>query len=506
MSEDIAVLKANRNQIAVRHGLPPVGAVMVNQHGIEWLVDGHIYLRTLASIARTGLVCDDRDDPQDLYPVILPQNVSSRLMAFIDETSRCTSKSILPVDTMPSLRPQSAHPEGYWVDGQSDPHLIVVYLDAAHVHETIFAHEIGHIWIDLVEDCEDYRMPKDLSNPARVHQWTNIQSFVLDRKVNEVLREKGFDVSVIDGHVEEALAALSLAILSGYRPPEPREAAFLANTLASAMLDHETGAADTLQSLDMAAMVFQRDLPGVYELACQLAASVRKHGYHNRASIRQAIDECALLSFRYIGEPLDLEHEIVEETPEECYDDKYPECFSGLPVRAKLEIGKAMARQRIPAGTEYRLSYTPGGSVQIQFAQASGVLTSPVMLHHAHHLPYDTAFANRSRSLPKGNAMMNKPTTQRTPVQPPTLPMFGNVSGRRTYAPGLAVFLSRVRLEEQLGGEHPYCIINKVVVLSALRTRTGSSRKSAQSIPWATAFASARLSRASREPTWVQYC
>lgn len=118
MNDEIAVQKPCYNQIAVRHGLPPVGAMMVNQHGIEWRVDGHLQLRTLATIARSGMPHDDSEDPQDLYPVIIPQNLSPRLTEFIAETSRCTSKSIMPVDTMPSLRPQSAHPESYWVDGR----------------------------------------------------------------------------------------------------------------------------------------------------------------------------------------------------------------------------------------------------------------------------------------------------------------------------------------------------------------------------------------------------
>lgn len=33
---------------------------------------------------------------------------------------------------------------------------------------------------------------------------------------------------------------------------------------------------------------------------------------------------------------------------------------------------------------------------------------------------------------------------------------FENIPGRRTYSPGIALFLSRVRLAEQLGGEHSY--------------------------------------------------
>ena len=73
--------------------------------------------------------------------------------------------------------------------------------------------------------------------------------------------------------------------------------------------------ADALQRLDMATLVLHHDLPESYELACSLAASVRRHGYSDRAGIRKAIDECALSSFNFVGEALNLTRDVVEETP-----------------------------------------------------------------------------------------------------------------------------------------------------------------------------------------------
>jgi hypothetical protein len=476
MNEDITVLKESRNQIAIRHGLPSIGAMMVNKYGIEWLVDGHLFVPTLSTIARQGVGGSDSEDPRDLYPVVIPQNLSPRLTDFLAETDRCTSKGIIPLDTLPFLRPHSAHPGGHWIDGLTSPQHILMFLDAARAHETVIAHEIGHIWIDAVEDCEDYRTLKDLSDTAKVFMWTNLQSFVLDNKVNAVLREKSFDMSVIEADVEEALATFATAILSGYRPTNARKAVFVASTLATAMLDHETGALDALQSLDMAAMVFQRDLADVYELACHLAASVRRHGYSDRASIRRAIDECALLSFAFVGDRLDLDNEMVLEMPTEDYEDKYPDVFPGWPVQAKLEVPRAMAKMKIPADTEAELKYTPGGSVQIRFAGADG-WTAPIVLQHVRRMPNDIPFAENPLFASKGRMKMNRPNATlpsncpsqkevKMPsvpnpvvgIQPtlPAMPMPRGLPGRRSYAPGLARFLSQVRLAEQLGGEHPY--------------------------------------------------
>ena len=471
MSRELAVLRENRNSLAVRHGLPPIGATMSNQHGICWRVDGHFFAPTLATLARGPVVADN---PLDLFPVLNPQNFSPRLLEFIAETDRCTSKQLLLLDTLPHLRPGEAHPDGHWVDAWSNPSFIPVFLDAAHAHETIIAHEIGHVWIDLVDDCEDYRVLCDLLDTAKVHQWTSIQSFVLDRKVNEVLRQKGFDTSLLDAQLGELLASLACALQAGYQPPSRAEAAFLAIHVAMAMLDGETGANGTLQSLDMATLAIECHLPDVYDLACQMAASVREQGYCDRASIRRSIDACAALSFAFTEQPFETERDLVEEQPEECFADKYPQCFAGLPVRAKLEIGRIMAKQGISAGTECRLSASPVGNVQIEFCDEAGAWTAPMLLHHAPRLPHDVSA--RIRPAPEKQSHMKQPTisipqnrTQLSIVPSLAVPPFpslpsvasylpgGSLSAsRRHYNTGTALFLTRVRLWEQVGGEHPY--------------------------------------------------
>ena len=465
MSRELTVLRENRNSLAVRHGLPPIGATMSNQHGIFWRVDGHFFAPTLATLARGPVVAEN---PRDLFLVLHPQNLSPRLLEFIGETDRCTSKQFLLLDTLPHLRPGEAHPDGHWVDAWSNPAFIPVFLDAAHVHESMIAHEIGHVWVDLVEDCEDYRVLRDMSDTAKVHQWTSIQSFVLDRKVNEVLRRKGFDLSLLDSQQNEALSALACALVAGYQPPSQAEAAFLAIHLATTMLDGETTANDALQSFDMATLAIECHLPDVYALACQMAASVREYGYADRASIRRSIDACASLSFAFTGQAFDVGQDTIEEQPEEIFEDKHPQELAGLPVRAKQEIARLMAKQSIPAGTECRLSISPISGVQIAFVDEAGAWSAPIVLHHLHRLPYDTGA--RVRPVPEKRNSMKQPTTH-TPqsrTQPPAvpspsvpsfaphLPTAGVSPSRRHYNTGTALFLTKVRLWEQIGGEHPY--------------------------------------------------
>jgi hypothetical protein len=137
-----------------------------------------------------------------------------------------------------------------------------------------------------------------------------------------------------------------------------------------------------------------------------------------------------------------------------------------------------MARMEIPSGSECRLSYTPGGSVQVQFCEASGAWTSPVMLHHASRIPNDVfSRGHRPMQPQKGRFPMQSPVhpapvrniplpgvpTIAAPVpvaaslpNTPNVSMPGGSPMHRTYAPGIARFLSQVRLAEQLIGEHPY--------------------------------------------------
>jgi len=368
VSQELTIIRENCNALAVRHGLPSIGAAMTNQHGIQWRVDGHFFAPTIASVARGPVVAEN---PHDLFPVLCPQNFSPKLLDLIAETDRCTSKQILFLDTMPHLRPGEAHPDGHWVDAWSNPSFIPVFLDAARVQESIIAHEIGHVWIDLVDDCEDYRVMRDLSNTAKAHQWTSLQSFVLDRKVNEVLLHKGFDLTLLDAQLEEMLASLACAVVAGYQPLSKAEAAFLAIPLAARMLDGEAAQDGTQHSLNGAIEAIEYHLPEVYALASRMAASVREYGYGNRASIRRSIDACAGLSFAFTGEPFNSETDLIEELPEECLEDKFPQAFAGLMVCAKLEIGRIMAKQGITAGADCRLRFSQDG-IQIAFCDVAG--------------------------------------------------------------------------------------------------------------------------------------
>jgi hypothetical protein len=476
---------------------------------MQWVVIDHIHAPNLVSYARDrGL--SSPHNPADLLPRVAAEHLSQRLLDFWIETDRCTSKAFLIVDTLPHLRPQYAFRHGHSVDAWSVPDATLFAFDFANIHESIIAHEIAHLWIDLVEDCEDYRSPVDWLDTARAQQILFIQSFVLDRKVNQVVRERGFDLSIFAEHSRQAISNFTKATLLGHCPPTRPEAVMNALMIASALLEQEDGlhskeASETHApvlcydgSMASALRLLRDAVPEIYDLAERFVAAVQKHGTDNREQIRHAIDECLIIAFEFTGDPLNLETELHEDAPNETYQlDKMPDFLPGWPVRAKIEANKIRAKLRVGNNAPHRLSQNLSGAMQIEFLHPCGAWTSPVIVPHAPYVPQlsapHSALPPGLRHLPP--AVLNLlPETVRTqqppktgmhamqtgvpPVIPsqvpqlPAIPALPDMSASwfgasskppygRSYMAGVGLWLSEARLQEQLDlREHPYTYAN----------------------------------------------
>lgn len=501
-----SVLMQQRNAQAVRMGLPPLGTRLVTECGMEWSVLSHIHAPNLVSYARNrGL--SSPAHPHDLLPRMVPEKLSKRLLDFWVETDKCSSKGFLIVDTLPHLRPQYAYPLGHTVDAWSVPDATLFAFDFATLHETIIAHEIAHVWIDLVEGCEDYRYPVDWLDTARAQQILFIQSFVLDGKVNEVIAERGFDLSIIAEHQRQTISNLTRAVLLGHRPPSVREAVTSALLIASTLLEQEQGQHEKETtspvlcydgSLESALRLLRQEVPEIYELAERFVAAVQRHGYANREQIRRAVDECLTVAFEFSGDRLDLENDLCEVAPNETYQlDKSPDMLPSWPVRAKIEIAKIRAKLRVGNEAPFRLSQSFSGAMQIEFLHPCGVWTSPVMVPHAPYLPQlpapQDALPPHLRHLPEAvrvqlmppqpghrakqfsaGQIPQVPMPQVPQITSPTMAVFPELPDvpnswlnatlqppfGRHYMPGLGVWLSQARLQEQLDKrEHPYSYV-----------------------------------------------
>ncbi len=486
---EIVALRERDANLAARVGMPPVGATATSKAGIVWKVDGHTHA---SSISTQG----QANSELTLYPVVVPQNLSPMLNEFWMEVARCTPKAIMPLDTLPHQFPKRAHPGGHSVDSISDRHRILLFLDGADTTEAVIAHELAHVWIELVRGIEDYRVMRDTSDSGRYSQVQLLQSFVLDVAVETVLKEKGFDTSDIEVDKQAALKQMGQAASAGYEPPTKREAVYMASFLASALLE-ESGS-NVLCSQTSALVKSQ--LPDVHRLANVFRDAVRNSPPTCAESAKRAIDQVLSAAFEYTDGGIDLASELFEYKPEPSWEfDKHPEWLRGVSVRGKCEVGIAMARNGVSSEMGAQFERQEDGRIKVRFQTPDGGFTPYIELEHVQTIPESAeARARRIMEINQMNRRAMDPTARGTnlpsaPMGPdahvqrvmeinemnrrridemakgpklPDLPNTGPFGPKpppgfppapgRSYSPGLARFLTQVRLQELMGGEHPY--------------------------------------------------
>jgi RHS repeat-associated protein len=452
LAVEYSARRERNNQLAISVGLPTVGAKMLNKYGIEWVVESHVYVPTPGTINRWR--AGEGERAEDLYPSVVPLNLSSRFNEFIGAVDRCTTKTFVLLDTTPELRP-SAVQGSHSLDTIGDTGANLVFIDAARLHETVLAHEIGHAWTQYVDQCEDERVMEEVSDPQRLHQLHFVQSFVLDLKVNDLIRRKGFDMSPIGSDQAASILSLCQALESGYRPPNRREEVFMALLLASQMLEEDSGQMYALVNARNAVTRIMNKNEGLAYLAERFAGAVRSHGFSNRDAIRRAIDDCLTIAFEFTGDGIDLDNDLVTPDAEEPNFDKYPEWIHGVPVRLKVDVGRIMARESIPAESRWSLSCGPDGQTLLGFELPGGMTCGPWELDYPY--PFDrTSEALRLMAINRLNRERLMSLTPQVVGHSPANSGVPSYNHRRHYMAGLGRFLTQARLEEQLRGEHAY--------------------------------------------------
>ncbi|WKZ79022.1 MAG: hypothetical protein QY327_06675 [Fimbriimonadaceae bacterium] len=487
--------RTERNNIAARQlGLPEVGQSFRSAHGLEFVVQGHAYLPTANTLKRWNQ--GGKGHPEDLYPIIEPTNMSKRFMDFVSAVDRCTTKILMVVDTVPHIRTWEA-PFHNSLDTAVVPDSMVLRLDAARAHETVFAHEIGHAWVQYVDRCEDERALKDDSDPARLHQLTFIQSYVLDLKVNDVLRRKGFDMSPIDGDLAKSMNSLGRALSVGYRPENPREALFMSLQVAAQIVERERGNALGLVRFDETLGKIRVLDAEIHKLGVGMAEAVFEFGLDTTEAVQRVVDACLKLGFGFTGDPLDLDNDLIVPPHEEPDFDKYPQWLSGAYPKVKCEIGRHMALQDIPVGSRTHLE-NRGDHAMLSFILPDESVRGPwripvpfakwLMEHTTGEVMRMNQMAKERQkkmmeevdrmnreskarqealmaqalgrplpTVPSWQAETQQPHVPGIPSEPSVGPPFpGGIPGRRPYMAGLGRFLTEARLAERLGGEHPY--------------------------------------------------
>jgi hypothetical protein len=365
------------NERAELHGMPPIGTKTISEDGIEWEIVNYGFFPLPAGLARYP-------NDSDYLPLVWPTGISERLAKLLSETDHCTSKHILFIDTMPSCHPFKLGEDLHYAISSSNPDESYILLDVANAHETTFAHEIAHLWLNYVQEDGDgmRRLREEALDNIKHMQLNFVQSFVVDLKVNDLIAERGFDMSSIRHDEIHGLTLLRDAFAIGYQPPTSREALLHSISIADAIHDQKRWPDEDKQQLAHLLEFFEAATPQIYQAAQELVEIVGRHGYDSREAIRKTLDECISLAFRATGDDFDIERDLEEFRPGESMKDKYPDELPGCPVPLKLEIAKTMARNGISGPCEVGVSASDSGMAQITTVDANGARRGPVAVNY----------------------------------------------------------------------------------------------------------------------------
>jgi hypothetical protein len=391
--DDKIVLRANDSESSAlgasdpttKVALPPVGAFLTSKHGLSWFVVGHgrFPTATAATIYADG---------HENLPVVYPANMSDRLFRFISETNRCTSKDIVFIDTMPAAHPNNIGEKVHYAVCSSNPDASFICLDIVNANETTFAHEIAHLWLNYVEGGDGMRsLREEAFDRVKFMQLNFVQSFVIDLKVNDLIAERGFDMSSINRDEIESLTILRDAVILGHQPRATRESLLNGLSIAGAILEQKRWTESDKHHLMELLAFFEDSTPEIYRLAQQLVRIVRQYGYGSKDAIRNVLNECITLAFEFTRDDFSIERDLVDKTTPEGMQDKYPEELPGYPVPLKLEIGKTLARNGINGRSKIVISASPTGMAQVTVECADGTMKGPLAVNYQ-LVPYHLQF------------------------------------------------------------------------------------------------------------------
>ena len=308
--------------------------------------------------------------PLRVLPQVTHLNPSARLSRLYRDVDMVTPKHIIVFDAA-GLEERHRHiMEGlHCASWREVPDRIVVTIDSNICSEEIMAHEFMHVWLDLGEGYEDHREYRDNTNGRNCFQVVAVQSFVIDCKVHEELKQRGFDVRSFADNLVDGLYEGALALEAGSRPKNLTQAATLARLLAGPRAAPELHdfTPEDWHKIRYAEGVFSRCLPEVSQLAKQFAGAFKTHGYGTASAAARLIDDCLHLQFSFLREPFSIEHDLVTRPDTITWGDKFPHLLPNVPPDAKHHILRRLIRERWPTGTQVSARWSDSGTLAVGF-------------------------------------------------------------------------------------------------------------------------------------------
>jgi hypothetical protein len=363
------------NERASIYGMPPIGTCRSNKYGLDWVVADYDFVPTPTTFARYPNDCD-------YLPIIAPLALSQRLLEFINETDRCTSKQILFLDTMPEVHPFKLGRDIHCCNFSGNPEKSYVYVDFDRAHEATIAHELAHLWLIYVEGGDGARTFRNRSDNGKINQLDFLQSFVLDVRVNGLIDQRGFDVSLIMEDKINAMTMVRDALALGYSPSSSRETLICIISMAGAYIEQKRWPLECQERLKELFTAIESMKPEWYLTALRFVDILIHNGHNCKDAVRTSLDQVIKLGFEISGEAIEIERELIEPSLNECMQDKNPKQFEGFTVPLKLEIGKALAKSGIGGDAKITLSTSLFGSAQIDVDCSDGKRIGPLPLNY----------------------------------------------------------------------------------------------------------------------------
>jgi len=292
------------------------------------------------------------EPPISVLPVIAHLNPSQRLSDLYREVLAVTTRHLLIADAAGLPQRCRQIMDGlHFTSWREIPDVMTVVVDSNECREDILAHELMHIWLDLVADYEDHRGYRDSSDGRGAFTVISAQSFVIDCKVQEKLMERGFPLRRFTSDIVDTLYEHAVAAEAGFALRNRSQEAVMARLLARpwAVPELYDFTEDDWERIRYARGVIARRLPRLVQLADSFVRAFKRHGYTRMPGALKLIDECLRLQFEYIGQDFDPVRDLrVEPDPNGARDRFMPDA----PAEARADVLRRLIRGDWPRGTQ----------------------------------------------------------------------------------------------------------------------------------------------------------
>jgi len=371
---NVCVLPPDEHSAKYRLRCP--GHTYRNRAGMQFLVANYAqfgFRHTPARLDGTKALelFHGNEPPSSVLPVIAHINPSRRLRNLYREVVATSPKKLIIADAAGLPEECRQIIDGlHFTSWREYPDMMAVIVDSNECREDILAHELMHIWLDLVADHEDHRIYRDSSDGRGVFTVISVQSFVIDCKVQEKLMERGFPLRKFTSDIVDTLHQQAMASEAGFALANRSQEAVIARLLARpwAVPELYEFTDDDWKKIRHARAVIERQLPRLVRLADGFVKAFRRHPYTEKREALKLIDECLGLQFGYVQQDFDQARDLRIEPDRGGANDRF---MPDAPAEAREDVLQHLVREDWPIGTRVVTKRLKDGRFQVAIGRPS---------------------------------------------------------------------------------------------------------------------------------------